>query len=510
MATSIPMKILSAEQIRATDEYTIAQDEDMSSWDLMERASKTFIHWFYPRFKTYEFVTILCGKGNNGGDGLAVARLLAERNFTVSVFILDFEEDQEARPDFKINLEKLEEREDVEIEYLKAAKDLPIFDPNELLIDAIMGTGLTRPLEGEWAELVRLVNEGDNVVVSVDTPTGVFADKHTEGISIYADYTFAFEMPRLAFFFPENYRRVGEFASASIGLDREFIAQQDSPYTYVTKADVLQRYRKRKKFEHKGNYGHALLIVGSYGKMGAAVLASRACLRSGAGLATVHVPVCGYEIMQISVPEAMVSLDEDEHVFTRIRDLHRYPTIGIGCGLSTKNKTRNALCYILKNTDHPLVLDADALNILGQNPDWFNYIPPHSILTPHPKEFERLFGKTKNDFDRNELQRRMAEELQVYIVLKGANTCIATPKGYCYFNSTGNPGMGTAGSGDVLTGVLTALLAQGYSPKDASILGVYIHGLAGDKVAERIGEDSLVAGDIIEELGYAFLEVNRI
>ncbi len=247
--------------------------------------------------------------------------------------------------------------------------------------------------------------------------------------------------------------------------------------------------------------------MGSFGKLGAAILATKACLRTGVGLVTVHVPSCGYEVMQMAVPEAMVSLDEDSRIFTRVYELPKYSTIALGCGLSTKNKTRNALCYVLKNMDKPTVLDADALNILGQSPDWFEYIPKGSILTPHPKEFERMFGKPSDNFERLALQREKAQELGVYIILKGANSCIATPDGTCYFNSTGNPGMGTAGSGDVLTGILSSLLAQNYSSLDACLLGVYLHGLAGDIAVKDISEESLTAGDVVEYLGKAFLEL---
>lgn len=337
---------------------------------------------------------------------------------------------------------------------------------------------------------------------------GLQAEQPTVSSSIQADYTLSFETPRFAFMFPDNYDRVGEFHFRSIGLPQEFIANLPAHNYYVTPKTIANIYQKRGKYAHKGLFGHALLIMGSHGKMGAAILATRACLRAGAGLVTVHVPSCGYEVIQGAVPEAMVNLDDDRYVFTRIYDLQKYNTIAIGCGLSTKNKTRNALCYLLKHRDTPTVLDADALNILAQSPDWWEYIPKQSILTPHPKEFERMFGRSHNNFERYELLRQKAMELEVYIILKGANSCIATPEGNCYFNSTGNPGMGTAGSGDVLTGILTGLLAQPYSPLEACILGVYVHGLAGDLAVVEKSQEGLMAGDLIDYLGKAFLALN--
>ncbi len=500
------MKILSAQQIRQADAHTIS-NEPIGSLDLMERASQTFCHWFVPKFPSSQFslISLLCGKGNNGGDGLAIARLLKDAGYNTEVFVIDLSPD--SSPDFEANLLRLQEDGRVEIHFIQKAEDLPIFDDSEILIDAILGSGLNRPIEGELVQMLNFINECENIVVSVDIPSGMFADQRTEGTSIRADYTFAFEAPRFGFMFPENFERVGEFSFASIGLDKKFIDQESSHNYYVTEESIKNIYRSRSKFAHKGLFGHALLVMGSHGKMGAAILATRACLRAGVGLVTVHVPGCGYEVMQVAVPEAMVTLDDDRYIFTRIYDIQKYDTIAIGCGISTKNKTRNALCYLLKNTEQPTVLDADALNILAQSPDWFEFIPPNSILTPHPKEFERMFGKTYNNFERYELLRQKAMELGVYIILKGANSCTATPEGNCYFNSTGNPGMGTAGSGDVLTGIISGLLSQQYSPLEASVLGVYIHGLAGDLAAAEKSQEGLMAGDLIDFLGKAFLHL---
>jgi NAD(P)H-hydrate epimerase len=500
------MKILTAEQIRLCDKNTI-NTGNISSIDLMERASETFCNWFSGEFPKDEnpILSIICGQGNNGGDGLASARMLQKLGYEVEVFVLDVF--QSSSNDFSANLERLKNEGLVKVSHISLAENIPIFDENEILIDAILGSGLSRPLDGELEKIVNFINECNNIVVSIDIPSGMFADGQTFGTSIHADYTFTFESPKFSFLLPDNFGRVGEFVYDSIGLDKKFIDALPSHNYYVTEDSVKRIYKIRPKFAHKGLFGHALLVMGSHGKMGAAILATRACLRSGAGLVTVHVPGCGYDVMQMSIPEAMVTLDEDQFIFTRVYELQKYNTVAVGCGLSTKNKTRNALCYILKNMENPAVLDADALNILAQSPDWMEFIPKNSILTPHPKEFERMFGRTENGYDRYELLREKAMELGVYIILKGANSCTATPNGDCYFNSTGNPGMGTAGSGDVLTGIITGLLAQEYTPLEASILGVYIHGLSGDIAAEEMSQEAIMAGDLIDYLGKAFLKL---
>jgi ADP-dependent NAD(P)H-hydrate dehydratase / NAD(P)H-hydrate epimerase len=500
------MKILTAAQVKLCDKHTITND-NISSLDLMERASETFCKWFTLEFSKEEnpVVSIICGKGNNGGDGLATARILKKLGYETEVFILDVF--PTSSDDFSANLNRLKQDNAVKVTHIAKAEDLPIFDETEILIDAILGSGLTRNLDGELERIVNFVNECNNIIVSMDIPSGMFADDQSFGTCIQADYTFTFEGPKFSFLLPDNFVCVGEFVYDSIGLDKKFINSLPSHNYYVTEETAKRIYKIRPKFAHKGLFGHALLVMGSHGKMGAAILATRACLRSGAGLVTVHVPGCGYDVMQMSIPEAMVTLDEDQYIFTRVYELQKYNTVAVGCGLSTKNKTRNALCYILKNMENPAVLDADALNILAQSPDWMEFIPKNSILTPHPKEFERMFGRTENGYDRYELLRAKAIELGVYIILKGANSCIATPNGDCYFNSTGNPGMGTAGSGDVLTGIISGLLAQEYTPLEASILGVYLHGLAGDIAAEELSQEALMAGDLIENLGKAFMKL---
>ncbi len=500
------MKILTPKQIRALDAYTIA-NEPIKSIDLMERAANAFVSWFIQQFPDTERmpVKIFCGPGNNGGDGLAIARLLNTKYYQVTVYICAI--GPQKSPDFAKNLKRLPSRRGLPTFTITEGANLIEIEPTAIIIDAIFGSGLNRAVSGYWEKLINHINQLPNRVVAVDIPSGLFAEKHTEGMAIQADYTLSFEVAKRAFFFPENHQKVGKVFIQPIGLSQIFIQQAETHNYLITKSLIKSVLKKRQKFDHKGTYGHALIITGSLGKMGAAVLATKACLRSGVGLVTTHSPKCGYTILQISCPEAMTSIDKDADYISECPKLATYKAIGIGCGIDQKKATQIALFEVLKKARQPLVLDADALNILAANPAQLANIPPNSILTPHPKEFERLFGKTENDFARNELQVTKAKELNCVLLLKGANTCIATPAGDCYFNTTGNPGMATGGSGDVLTGILTGLLAQGYTAKAATILGVYLHGLAGDTAAKVIGQESMIASDLIDYLGQTFQQL---
>ncbi len=500
------MIIPNSQQIRDWDTYTIAH-EPIASIDLMERASLVFVHWFLELFPDQDRpVHIFCGPGNNGGDGLAVARLLQQRFYAVTVYLCYTDGNTSA--DFRTNLERLPRLKELQIVELQSKDALPPLADNAVVVDALFGSGLNRPVQGDPERLITYLNAAAKTIVSIDLPSGLFADRHTSSTSIHAHFTLSFETPKPAFLFPENAERVGEWSAKSIGLHPGFRENMEASNHYIDLELIRTFFRRRKKFDHKGRFGHVLLIVGSFGKAGAAILASRACLRSGVGLLTVHVPRCAYEVLQATVPEAMVSPDWNQYFFSKPPEWpESYQAIGIGCGLDQQGETATALLQLLEAVDKPMVLDADALNILSEHPDWLSKIPSNSILTPHPKEFERLFGKAENDFERNALQRRKAEELNVYILLKGAHSCIATPGGVCYFNSTGNPGMATGGSGDVLTGILTGLLAQGYSPLETALLGVYLHGLAGDLAAQAMGQEALVAGDLVKWMGEGFKQI---
>lgn len=502
------MKILCAEDIRLWDQYTI-QHEPVASIDLMERAAAKCVDWLEDNDHTANRYTIFCGKGNNGGDGLAIARMLAMKDRTVDVHILEF--GHKGTEDFQTNLARLHQCPGVNIKFIQSEDHFYPLHAGDTAIDALYGSGLNRQLEGVTAKLVDHINAGKSKVISIDIPSGMFVDRSSKGnIIVDADHTLTFQCLKPAFLVAENADHTGEVHILDIGLHEEFYRSVGGMYEWIDEEMVHSIHKPRKRFAHKGNFGHGLLVAGSYGKMGAAVLASHACKRSGIGLLSCHIPQCGYEIMQSSVPEAMVTSDPHSSFVTTIEtDLTRFEAIGIGPGIGTATETKMLLREIFDSYRHPVVLDADALNILSTQKDLFKLIPPGSILTPHPKEFERLFGKSTDDFERIQLVLQKAKKLNVIILLKGHHTLIATPDGKGFFNSTGNAGMATGGSGDVLTGILTGLLAQGYSSVETAILGVYIHGLAGDIAASKWSMEAMTASDIISNLGEAFLAINR-
>lgn len=498
-------KILSAQQTRELDQFTI-QNEPINSIDLMERASRAFMLEFCAIFPpNNQKVVVLCGVGNNGGDGFAVARMLKAWQYEVRV--IHALVSKNLSTDCKINRERLSK--EIDIIELKKESDFPKIEENEVLIDAFFGSGLNRPIEGFWEKFIRYLNEQKITKVAIDIPSGLFADQSSEGEIIEVDYTITFQFPKLAFFFAENAKYIGEWRVVDIELSQKGIDQAEVSHFQLNNSSISKMIKKRGKHDHKGTFGHGLLIAGSYGKMGAAVLSAKAILRIGAGLASVCIPKSGYQILQISLPEAMVLTDRNEYLISKIPDLAAYRAIGVGPGIGTDPLTVQAIEELLKTANIPLVLDADALNIISKNPDFFQLLPPNSILTPHPKEFERLFGKTANSFERLNLQIEKSKVLQTFIVLKGGYTSISTPDGQVYFSSAGNPGMGTGGSGDVLTGIITGLLAQQYSPLESCLIGMHLHGVAGDLVAQELGQESLIAGDLTEFVGKAYLEIGN-
>ena len=508
------MKILEASKIREADAYTMKY-EPIESIDLMERAAWQCAEWFFAQPFRQKAATVLAGPGNNGGDGLALARMLADETWQIKLYIL--QTGTEFSEDFSINLARIESIDTVSIHYVKQSSDVPVFEHNALLIDALFGSGLSRPISGLALELVQAVNTSHAMVVSIDIPSGLFAEenytvfRNNEGAKpiIKAHHTLTFEFPYLSFFFPENESYIGKVHVLPIGLHPGFIRTVPTIYETVEEDWIRSRYRERRKFSHKGSFGHTLIIAGSYGKMGAAILAARAALRSGAGLLTVHFPNLGYNIMQTAVPEAIASIDPHDYHLSELPELNNYEAVAIGPGIGTKNATRESIMQLITHCQRPLVVDADGLNILASLEGSLEKLPANSILTPHPREFERLFGPTEGAYMRMLKQRELAQQYSLIIILKGAHTTIALPDGRVYFNTTGNPGMATAGSGDVLTGVIAALLSQAYAPEVAAIFGVYAHGLAGDLAAQKNGQMGLIASDIIEHLGIAFARIEN-
>ena len=495
------MKIFNTSQIRELDAFTI-KNEPILSIDLMERAAESAFRWIYRKYsKSSKRFLVLCGKGNNGGDGLVVARLLYTQGLPVQIAYLT---SAKYTSDFSINLERAKELEGLSIVQIDTIKDLPEITEHTIIVDALLGTGIQGPVKGLYHEMIDHINHNSSETISIDIPSGLIPDRPLDGIAVKADHTLTFDSVKLGFLFPENHPYVGDFEVLPIGLNEEYKASLQTNHFLVKSDYVRSKIKKRHTYDHKGKFGHALMIHGSYGKMGASILSAKACLRSGIGLLTMHVPKCGYEIMQIAVPEAMVQIDEHERIFTGVRILDEYNVSAIGCGIGQNLLTYRGLSNVLDHLSAPTVFDADALNLMGAYPELLDKIPDHSILTPHLKEFSRLFGETKNSFERLDRQKQKSRDLNIYILLKGAHSILTTPHGQAFFNNTGNPGMATAGSGDVLTGVITALLGQGYDPEAAGLIGMHIHGLAGDVAADRLGHESLIAGDIIDHLGLAF------
>ncbi len=503
------MKLFTTKQIAAIDKYTI-ENEPIADIDLMERASLQMTNWIVQQFSTEERLLFFAGPGNNGGDALAMARQLAQLDYQCEVYLLDF--GKALKGSLAINYKRLEEQGKVKLTKLRSENDFPQVDETDVLIDGLFGSGLSRSLEGLPAQLVQHINQLLNVVVAVDIPSGLMGENNAENNLeniVRADYTLTLQFPKISFLFPENEQFVGQWEVFLIGLHPGGISETPSPYFFIDAEDVAARLPMRTKFDHKGTFGHALLIAGSYGKMGAAVLASKACLRAGAGLLTTHVPHVGFPVIQTAVPEAMTSIDQHDSMFTSFPDLAPYAAIGIGPGLGVKRNSCRALCDLLDKANVPMVIDADALNILAENKNWLDKFPEGSVLTPHPGEFRRLVGKTTDSYDAIQQQIAFAKKYNCVVVLKGAHTSVAAPDGTLCWNSTGNSGMGTAGSGDALTGIILGLLAQGMAAVDAALVGVYLHGLAGDLAAKKRSEFSLMAGDIIETLGESFLKVQK-
>jgi ADP-dependent NAD(P)H-hydrate dehydratase / NAD(P)H-hydrate epimerase len=501
------MKIFSSHQIRQIDDYTI-KNEPVAPVDLMERAAGRLFRWITERFERSDNFIVFAGPGNNGGDGLALARMLSISRYSVQVIYVDFS--QKRSEEWEINRQRLEAESSVTMIYLRSAEQFPVISSDEIIVDAIFGAGLTRPAEGLPGAVIQKINNAGAIVISIDTPSGLFIEDNSENSYdkvVRADYTLSFQFSRLSFMFAENAQFAGEVIVLPIGLNKNAIATTQSPYSLTEEKEVAVLLKKRKKFDHKGNFGHGLLISGSSGKIGAAVLGAKAALRSGIGLITCHVPSCGIVALQTSLPEAMVKGDKCAEYISEIGNTDLYDAVGIGPGIGTHIESQKEIHRLLTDCKKPLVIDADALNIISLNKEWLSFLPAGSILTPHPKEFERLAGKSENGYDRMQLQIRFSHDYNCIVVLKGAYTSVSTPDGKVSFNSTGNPGMATAGSGDVLTGILLSLLSQGYDPADAALLGVYLHGLAGDIAASLSCYESLIASDIIKCIGKAFNKI---
>lgn len=456
-------------------------------------------------------VVVFAGPGNNGGDALAVARMLAIRGYNVSTWL--FNTSGRLSDDCKKNRDRLKDVKQVASFVMVTEEfDPPTLDAQTLVVDGLFGSGLNKPLTGGFASLVKYVNTSPAKVVSIDIPSGLMTESNEYNVKsniMKADVTLTLQQPKLSFLFPENQQFIGHVEVLDIGISQEGIDKTDAQFYILEKSDITPCLKRRDPFAHKGSMGHALLVAGSRGMAGAAMLAAKACLRTGVGKVTVHTPACNTLPLQIGVPEVVLDVDSDTNVVSEAVDTDCFKAMGIGPGLGTNENTAIAVIGQMRRAQCPIVVDADALNILAAHKAWLQQIPVGAILTPHIGEFDRLEGVSTDSYERLSKAMLLAERQHAYIVLKGHYTAIITPGGRVLFSPTGNPGMATAGSGDVLTGIITALLARGYTQGEACAIGTYLHGLAGDIAARSLGEESLIASDIINSLPMAFKELSN-
>lgn len=501
------MKLLSSEQIQALDQYTI-QNEPITSIELMERAASRCSEWLWFNYPNKSFA-IICGTGNNGGDGLAIARQLANREIDVELYVAG--RANEGSADFLENLKKLKEQDRCHAYYLEEESHLVTINPERIVVDALFGTGLSRPIEGWRVNLIEYINSISNPCVSIDVPSGLFIDELnvTSHPVIHADHTLTFQVPKLAFLFRETEEYVGRFHVLDIQLDEEFHQSQKSHFQYTMRKELTDWIKIPRTFEHKGNRGHLMIAAGSKGMMGAAQMALRAALKSGSGLLTAYVPGFGGPIVQQAVPEAMCLIDANEESISGFSIPEKATAVCLGPGIGDSEAAESAVSKALTDCKLPMVIDADALNIIGKKQEMLGLLGDQHVLTPHPGEFDRIFGEQATSYDRLRTLQSKSQELKTTIVLKGAYTRIALPDGTIWFNSTGNPGMAKGGSGDILSGIIGSLLSQGYSTVQAAILGVFVHGLAGDLARTSLGVYGMSATDIIEEIPSAFQQIKK-
>lgn len=499
------MKLFETSVIKELDKYTI-EHEPITSIQLVERAAIQLKNEIVANFDLSCHFYVFAGQGNNGGDALALSRLLLKEGYQVTTYLCN--KDDHLSSECKRNKEELLKIKDVRFSEVKNAFMPPKLTENDVIIDGLFGSGLNKPLEGGFAGLAQYFNDSPAKVIAIDIPSGLFGDdngKLDNRVIVKADLTLTFQFPKISFLLSENEEYIGKVKVLDIQLHEEGIRKFPSSYWLLEKQEIASFVKSRSRFAHKGNFGHGLLFAGSFGKIGAAVLASLACMRSGIGLLTTHVPECGRTIMQTAVPEAMLDVDTFGEFIVVLPDLKPYSAIAVGPGIGTNTQTSAFLENLLSSVQNtPVVIDADALNIISSWPIIDHAFPKNCIITPHPKEFDRLAGKSDNSYQRLQKAQSFAKKYKIYVILKGAYTAIIFPNGECFFNTTGNPGMATAGSGDALTGILLGLLSQGYSMDETVLLGVYLHGLAGDLALKKTSEESLIARDIVEHIGVAF------
>lgn len=494
------MKILTSEQIRQIDRYTVMH-EPIASVDLMERAAGACVRRIATLAGKDEVIHVFCGVGNNGGDGLAITRLLLDEQFNCHAYLVLFRDT--LSEDAETNFKRLKQKYPTRISEVRTANELPA-DAGTLAIDALLGTGVTKRTEGLLESAITHINEKYKRVISIDLPSGLFTEGPQLGQNIVRSVTLTLQLPKLALLLPENGPYVRQFELVDIGLSETAINDCHTSYYYVTASDVAPLLKPRDRFSHKGTYGHALLVAGSRGKKGAALLAAEACLRAGTGLLTVHSTADTLSALSVRHPEAMSSEDEHSEMITQVVRPENYRAVAFGPGTGTHADTATVLKKILQHGTEKLVIDADGLNLLAENKTWLEFLPPQAILTPHPGEWRRLAGKADDEIENLELLREFSRRHGCIVVLKGAHSCIAMPDGNLFFNSSGNPGLAKGGTGDALTGLILGLLSSGYTAPQAAIIGVFVHGLAADLCLQEMAAESMLATDVIRKFGTAF------
>jgi NAD(P)H-hydrate epimerase len=520
------MKVVTAEEMRYIDRVTI-EEYGIPGTILMERAGLAATSRIKEIFSQRK-VIVVAGSGNNGGDGLVIARNLYNEGWDVRVFLTNKPEELkgDALLQYKI-ISKLGLKFSLIDEFLNHHSAFLTHDT--LIVDALFGTGLSKNVTGLLADVIKLLNKSNAQVFSVDIPSGISSDTgQIMGEAVEADYTVTFGLPKRGHLLYPGARYSGKLFIEDIGFPKKLLISEKINVELLTKDDISPLIPVRPKYSHKGNYGHVLILAGSKGKTGAALMAAKACLRSGAGLVTLGIPESLSEIFQSRVTEEMTLILPDKgdgtlsqkalkQIFNFLNDKATVLTIGPGIGISSDIK--KIVETLIKTSTIPMIIDADGINSLKGNRTVFLKSKSPIILTPHPGEMARLLQGQKRDRkslsihdiekDRINTAASFSKETGVYLVLKGVPTIIADPNGMAYINSTGNPGMASAGTGDVLTGIISGFLSQGLSPINASILGVYMHGFAGDIVASKKGEHSLIATDIIEGIPFAFKSLSH-
>lgn len=487
-------KIIAGHEVKLLDRAYINQT-GISSFDLMERAASAFCRWYISHFNQQATIGIICGTGNNGGDGLAISRLLSQQGYQVSVYYIG--DLDKASPDFSQNFNLLPQEVAVTSVEVLVQATLQV----NVIVDAVFGVGINRPLDTTYLALIQKLNTCHAIKIAVDLPSGLPSDSMLQGEAFIADYTVSFQFPKLSLLLPEHALYTGALVVLDIGIPPSFFETYSSARYFVQKQDILSRHKVFHRFSHKGSFGKVLLVGGSYGKIGSIRLSSQAALRTGSGLVSCFVPQCGVDILQSSLPEVMVESSNNKHVLSKegLPELERFDAIGVGPGMGTSAEARDCLIYLLEKFEKPMVLDADAINIIAANRELLSLLRAEVILTPHLIEFERLVGKCRDQIERMDKALAFCEQYPCVLVLKGANTVITTPDGEQYFNSSGTQFMATAGAGDVLTGMLSSFLGQGYQVGNAAICGVYHHGLAGELASSDKGRGT-IATDIVENI----------